>query len=151
MFHVEDLLKVVNNCFYSFSISYFVLELFRFVWYVNEINYDVKLCTDHCRLLENHVYLYLKVFATCARWNCMKYLVQCKQFSESTIAKNYVSDQVGSDISSAFYISWKGFVLNTNNEKKTRKAWGDDPDACHCNQINFHYAEHFQQSALHSK
>ena len=41
-----------SDSFYSFSTS-----LFRFVWYVNEVNYDVKLCSDHCKLLENHVYL----------------------------------------------------------------------------------------------
>ena len=51
--HLQDLLKVINNVFYSFSKSHFVLELFRFVWYLNEINYDVKLCTDYCKLLEN--------------------------------------------------------------------------------------------------
>ena len=46
---LQDLLKVINNGFYSFSISHrFVLELFRFVWYVNnEINYDVKLQTNN--------------------------------------------------------------------------------------------------------
>ena len=53
---LQDLLKVINKLgFYSFSISHLVLELF--VWYVNEINYDVKLSTDHRNFLENHVYL----------------------------------------------------------------------------------------------
>ena len=54
--HLQDLLKVIYNGFYSFSISHFVLKLFRFVWYVNEINYDVKWCTDYCKLLK-YVYL----------------------------------------------------------------------------------------------
>ena len=54
--HLQDSLKVINNGFYSFFISYFVLELFRLVWYVNDINYDVELCIDHCKLLGNHVY-----------------------------------------------------------------------------------------------
>ena len=54
--HLQDLMKVINNGFYSFSISRFVLELFRFVWYVNEINYDVKSHTDCCKLLE---YMYI--------------------------------------------------------------------------------------------
>ena len=36
LLHLQDLLKVIKNVFYSFSISHFVLELFRFVWYVNE-------------------------------------------------------------------------------------------------------------------
>ena len=57
LLHLHDILKVINNGSYSFSISHFVLKLFRFVWYVNEINYDVKLCTDYCKLLENRVYL----------------------------------------------------------------------------------------------
>ena len=51
--YLQDFLKVTDNEFYSFSISHFVLELFKFVWYVNEINYDVKSCTDYCKLLEN--------------------------------------------------------------------------------------------------
>ena len=55
--YLQDFLKVTDNEFYSFSISHFVLELFKFVWYVNEINYDVKSCTDYCKLLEYHVYL----------------------------------------------------------------------------------------------
>ena len=49
--HLQDLLKVINNVFYHFSISHLVLKLFKFVWYVNDINYDVKLCTDNKRNL----------------------------------------------------------------------------------------------------
>ena len=48
LLYLHDFLKVTNNVFYSFSISHFVLELFKFVWFVlNKINYDVKLYTDH--------------------------------------------------------------------------------------------------------
>ena len=49
--------KGEKNVFYSFSISHFVLDLFKFVWYVNETTSDVKLCPDHLKLLENHAYL----------------------------------------------------------------------------------------------
>ena len=55
LLHLQDLLKVIKNVFYSFSISHFVLELFRFVWNVNETTCDVKLCTDHIKLLESRV------------------------------------------------------------------------------------------------
>ena len=57
LLHLQDLLKVIKNVFYSFSISHFVLELFKFVWNVNETTSDVKLCTDHLKLLENHAHL----------------------------------------------------------------------------------------------
>ena len=46
--HLQNLSKLKYNGFYSFSISHFVLELFRFVWYVDEINHDVKSYTDYC-------------------------------------------------------------------------------------------------------
>ena len=51
LLHLQDLIKVIKNVFYSFWISHFVLELFKFVWNVNEITSDVKLCTDHLELL----------------------------------------------------------------------------------------------------
>ena len=57
LLHLQDLLKVIKNVFYSFSISHFVLELSKFVWNVNEITSDVKLCTDNLKLLENHTHL----------------------------------------------------------------------------------------------
>ena len=56
LLHLQDLLKVIKNVFYSFSISHFVLELFRFVWNANETTSDIKLCTDHLKLLENHAH-----------------------------------------------------------------------------------------------
>ena len=42
---LEELLKWYRNSIYSFSISLFVLEIFRFVWYVNNTLYT---CTSHC-------------------------------------------------------------------------------------------------------
>ena len=42
---LEELLKWYRNSIYSFSISLFVLEIFRFVWYVNNALYT---CTSHC-------------------------------------------------------------------------------------------------------
>ena len=47
--------KSEKNVFYSFSISHFDLDLFKFVWNSNETTCDVKLCTDHIKLLENRV------------------------------------------------------------------------------------------------
>ena len=49
LLHLQDLLKVIKNVFYSFSMSHFQClqffnELFKFVWNVNETTSDVKLC-----------------------------------------------------------------------------------------------------------
>ena len=52
MLYLQDLLKVIMafTVFpYLTSFSSY-LDLFDIV---NEINYDVRLCTNHCKLLEN--------------------------------------------------------------------------------------------------
>ena len=57
---------MIKNVFYSFSISHFVLELFKFD--VNETTSDVRLCTDHLKLLENHAHASLRLINN--TWPC---------------------------------------------------------------------------------
>ena len=55
LFHMKERLKLFRVTLYNFSISYFVLEILRFVWYVNDPNYDITL---HNELLKTLVYLW---------------------------------------------------------------------------------------------
>ena len=53
--YLKELLKLFILTLYNFSIYYFVLEILRFVSYVNDPNYDITLHND---LLKNLKYLY---------------------------------------------------------------------------------------------
>ena len=44
--YLKELLKLFRLTIYNFSISYFVLEILRFIWYVNDHNYDITLHND---------------------------------------------------------------------------------------------------------
>ena len=52
--YLKELLKLFILTLYNFSIYYFVLEILRFVSYLNDPNYDITL---HNELLKTLVYL----------------------------------------------------------------------------------------------
>ena len=57
MFALSPYSPESNNGFYTFFKSQFVVDLDLFDMYkrINYIMHDLKLCTDHCKLLENCV------------------------------------------------------------------------------------------------
>ena len=56
MLYLQDLLKVIMAFTVFPYLTSFSICLDLFDMYMHDINYDVKLCTDHCKLLENHVF-----------------------------------------------------------------------------------------------
>ena len=55
--YLKELLKWWRNSIYSFPISLFVLEILRFVWYVNN-----TLHTSHCIMVVEKPCIWLKLF-----------------------------------------------------------------------------------------